>query len=94
MWTLVLWILLFIGGYIIIYFAADVFLDNLKDLCLIYGLSAFIMGSLIIGIDPEESVASITAGAYGLPYIAVGNVIGNSMQKLRVLMTNNLRVAN
>jgi len=37
------------------------------------------MGSLIIGIDPEESIASIMAGINGLPYIAVGNVIGNSI---------------
>ncbi|NVM30755.1 MAG: hypothetical protein HWN65_18080 [Candidatus Helarchaeota archaeon] len=79
MWQIFLWVALFIGGYIIIYFSADVFLDNLKDLCIVYGLSAFIMGSLIIGIDPEESVASIMASANNLPYIAVGNVIGNSI---------------
>ncbi len=79
MWQIILWIFLFIGGYVVIYFAADVFLDNLRDLCIFYGLSAFIMGSLIIGIDPEESVASIMAAANGLPYIAVGNVIGNSI---------------
>ncbi len=70
---------MFIGAYILIYYFADVFLDNLKDVCVVYGLSAFIMGSLIIGIDPEESVASIMAGINGLPYIAVGNVIGNSI---------------
>ena len=79
MWSLILWILLFIGAYIIIYYFADIFLDNLKDVCVVYGLSAFIMGSLIIGIDPEESIASIMAGINGLPYIAVGNVIGNSI---------------
>ncbi|MHA1265909.1 MAG: sodium:calcium antiporter [Candidatus Helarchaeota archaeon] len=76
---IILWILLFLGGYVIIYYAADVFIDNLRDFCLTFGLSAFIMGSLIMGIDPEESVASIMAGINGLPYVAVGNVIGNSI---------------
>ena len=79
MWIILLWILLFIGGFVIIFYSADVFLDNLKELCIVYGLSAFIMGSLIIGIDPEESIASIMASVNGLPYIAVGNVIGNSI---------------
>ena len=58
---LILWILLFIIGYLIIFFSADVFLNNLKDICIIYGISPFIIGAIIIGIDPEESIASIIA---------------------------------
>lgn len=79
MWNLIFWSILFIGGYIVIYFAADLFLDNLKDLCLIYNLSPFIIGILILGIDPEESIASIIAAINGLPYISFGNVVGNSI---------------
>ncbi|HUY00546.1 MAG TPA: hypothetical protein VMV49_13380 [Candidatus Deferrimicrobium sp.] len=79
MWDILLWILLFIGGYIIIYYAADIFIDNLKDFCLVYGLSAFIIGSIVLGIDLEEFIASTVASTNGLPYIAVGNVIGNSI---------------
>ncbi|MFX1497087.1 MAG: sodium:calcium antiporter [Promethearchaeota archaeon] len=82
MWNVLFWILLFIGGYLLIYFAADVFLDNLKELCLIYKLSPFIIGLLVLGIDPEESIASIIAAINGLPYIAIGNVIGNSIFSL------------
>lgn len=82
MFEITIWILLFIGSYVLIYFAADVFLDNLKDICVIYKLSPFIIGLLILGIDPEESIASIIAAANGLPYIAVGNVIGNSILSL------------
>ncbi|MFX0022958.1 MAG: sodium:calcium antiporter [Candidatus Hermodarchaeota archaeon] len=81
---LVLWIPLFIIGYLVIFFAADVFLDNLKDVCLIYGVSPFILGALIIGIDPEESIASIIAALSGLFYISVGNVIGNSIIALTI----------
>ncbi|MFX1450124.1 MAG: sodium:calcium antiporter [Promethearchaeota archaeon] len=73
------WMGLFIGGYLIIFFFADIFIDNLKSLCIIYGVSPFFIGLLILGIDPEETVASIIASIDGLPYIAVGNVIGNSI---------------
>ncbi len=79
MLILIVWLTLFIGSYIVIYFAADLFLDNLKDLCLIYNLSPFIIGMLILGIDPEESIASIIAAINGLPYISFGNVVGNSI---------------
>ncbi len=79
MWVIILWVLLFIGGYLVIFYAADVFIDNLKDLSAVYAISAFITGMLILGIDMEETTASVIAAANGLPYIAVGNVIGNSI---------------
>ncbi|NVM46204.1 MAG: hypothetical protein HWN79_14905 [Candidatus Lokiarchaeota archaeon] len=79
MFNLILWITLFIGSYVVIYFSADLFLDNLKDLCYIYNLSPFIIGMLILGIDPEESIASIIAAINGLPYVSFGNVVGNSI---------------
>lgn len=79
MLNLIVWLSLFMGSYVVIYFAADLFLDNLKDLCLIYNLSPFIIGMLILGIDPEESIASIIAAINGLPYISFGNVVGNSI---------------
>ncbi|MFX0073161.1 MAG: sodium:calcium antiporter [Candidatus Hermodarchaeota archaeon] len=84
MLDLLIFILLFIIGYIIIFFAADLFLDNLKEICIIYGLSPFVIGSLILGIDPEESIASIIAAINGLHHIAVGNVIGNSIIALTI----------
>jgi cation:H+ antiporter len=34
---------------------------------------------LILGIDPEESIASIISALNGLPYISMGNIIGNSI---------------
>ncbi|MBN1799933.1 MAG: hypothetical protein JW891_00410 [Candidatus Lokiarchaeota archaeon] len=70
---------MFILGYLIIFFAADVFLDNLKEICTIYGISPFISGALILGVDPEETIASVIAAINGLSYIALGNVIGNSI---------------
>jgi cation:H+ antiporter len=34
---------------------------------------------LVLGIDPEESIASIIAAINGLPYVSIGNVVGNSI---------------
>ncbi|MBY9016008.1 MAG: hypothetical protein KGD68_09985 [Candidatus Lokiarchaeota archaeon] len=79
MLNLIVWLTLFIGSYLVIYFIADLFIDNLKDLCVLYNLSPFIVGMLILGIDPEESIASIIAAVNGLPYVSIGNVIGNSI---------------
>jgi len=81
MWEIVLWILLLIGAYFLIFFSIDVFLDNLKDLCTAYRLSAFIIGALVvgIGIDLEEFATSTIASANGLPYLAMGNILGNSI---------------
>jgi cation:H+ antiporter len=84
MTVIILWISIFIVGYLIIFFSADIFLDNLKELCIIYGIPSFIIGMLIIGIDPEESIASIVAAINDLSYIAVGNVIGNSIVALTI----------
>ncbi|MHA1299434.1 MAG: sodium:calcium antiporter [Candidatus Helarchaeota archaeon] len=79
---LLIWLIIFIGGYLLIYFFADIFLENLRDLCIIYEVSPFIIGLLILGIDPEESIASILASINGLTYVAIGNVIGNSIISL------------
>lgn len=77
-------ILLFIGAYVVVYFGADVFIDGLKDLCEMHQFSPFIVGLLILGIDPEESVASIFASIEGLQHVAIGNVIGNTIIALAI----------
>ncbi|MFW9902493.1 MAG: sodium:calcium antiporter, partial [Candidatus Thorarchaeota archaeon] len=82
--TIIISIILFIIGYLVIYFAADIFLDNLKALSVLYGISPFVIGALLIGIDPEESIASVIAAINGLSNIAIGNVIGNSVFALTI----------
>jgi len=76
------WLFIFFASYLLIYFSVDFFLDNLKNLCLILKISPFVIGLLVLGIDPEESIASILAAINGLPFIAVGNVMGNSIISL------------
>jgi len=82
--NLFLWMFLFIVGYTVIFFSADLFIDNIKELCLIYNFSPFILGLIILGVDLEETIASVVAAINGLPYIAVGNVIGNSIIALTI----------
>ena len=82
MWDLLFWSIFFIIGYLIIFFSADFFIDNLKEACVIFGVSPFIIGLIVLGIDPEESIASIAASLSGLSYLALGNVIGNTILSL------------
>ena len=81
---IVIWVLVFTGSFLLIYFSADLFIDNLKELGVKHNFSPFVLGLLILGIDPEESIASIVASINRLPYIALGNVIGNSILSLTV----------
>lgn len=73
------WVVVLIVAYLLIYLGADRFIDTLGDLSVTLGTAPFVMGLVVLGIDPEESIASITAAINRLPYVAVGNVIGNSI---------------
>ncbi|WP_287583796.1 hypothetical protein [Candidatus Borrarchaeum sp.] len=77
--NLLAFVFLFIGAYVVVYFGADVFIDGLKDFSEKHHLSPLIIGLLILGVDPEESVASIFASIEGLQHVAIGNVIGNTI---------------
>lgn len=77
--TLIGSILIFIIGYLLIYFFADILIDKLKDISRIKHVSPFIIGLLILGIDVEETIASIQGATAGLAQISIGNVIGNSI---------------
>jgi len=43
---ILLWVLLFLGSYALIYFSADKFIDNLKDLSVLLHVSPFLIGLL------------------------------------------------
>ncbi|MGD9381342.1 MAG: hypothetical protein PVI03_02760 [Candidatus Thorarchaeota archaeon] len=76
---ILLWSLLFIGGYIIIYFLADLIIDTLEDISESFSISPIVLGLLVLGIDLEESIVSLAAAIEGLPYLALGNLIGNTV---------------
>ncbi|UCH05626.1 MAG: hypothetical protein JSW05_05530 [Candidatus Thorarchaeota archaeon] len=74
-----LWSILFLGGYITIYLLADLIIDILEDISESFLISPIVLGLLILGIDLEESIVSLTAAIEGLPYLALGNLIGNTV---------------
>ncbi len=75
----ILWISLFIGGYVSVYFLADFIIDAIKDLSESFSIAPIVLGLLILGIDLEESIVSLVAAADGLPYLSFGNLIGNTV---------------
>ncbi len=72
-------IVVFIVCLVVIFFAADFVLDGIEKIGEISGIPTIILAYILIGIDLEETVASWGASLNGLPHIAVGNVIGNSI---------------
>jgi len=77
--NLTLAILAFFGGMILITWGADALLDGIADLSKYFSLSPLILAFLVMGIDLEETIASIGGALRGLPELAIGNVIGNSI---------------
>jgi len=76
---LFIWIILFIIGYLAIFYSADYIIDVLEDLIEMYTISPLIVGLFILGIDLEESIVSLVAAIDSLPYLSLGNLIGNTI---------------
>jgi cation:H+ antiporter len=72
-------IFLFILAYIIIFYLADYLIDLLEDFIESFTISPIVVGILILGIDLEESIVSVLASVNNLPYLAIGNLIGNTI---------------
>ena len=76
---LLFWMVLFLIGYVVIYFFADYIIDLLEDFSEVYTISPIVIGMFILGIDLEESIVSIVAASGGFPYLSLGNLIGNTI---------------
>lgn len=74
-----IWILLFLISYAFIYYFADYLIDLIEDLSDGFSISPVILGILVLGIDLEESIVSLFAARESLPYLSIGNLIGNSI---------------
>jgi cation:H+ antiporter len=72
-------IFLLLVGFLVIYFSVDYLLDELEEYLETYNISPTIFGVLILGMDIEESIASIFGAIEGLPLLAIGNLVGNSI---------------
>ncbi len=62
-----------------IYLLADFIIDTLGDISRSFSISPLVLGLLILGTDLEESIVSLTAAINGLPYLSLGNLIGNTV---------------
>lgn len=74
-----LWIFLFILGYLINYFAAEFLVEEIIESLERFSLSPVVFGILFLGIEVEESSASLFAAFNGLGQLSMGNLIGNSI---------------
>src|SRR5579885_18265 len=71
-------LLLFIGATLLIV-GADWFLDGAADLARDLGVSAVVIGVLLVGLEPEEMLTAAVASWRGAPALALGNVIGTNV---------------
>ncbi len=63
-------------GTIALVKGADWFIDGAADLARDLGVSALVIGVLLVGLEPEEMLTAAIASGRGAPMLAVGNVIG------------------
>lgn len=77
--SLIWWIFLFIIGYAILFLSAEFLVEEIVESLKRYNISPVVFGVLFLGIEIEESSASIFAAANNLPMLSIGNLIGNSI---------------
>src|SRR5581483_2680479 len=78
-------LLLFIGAALLIV-GADWFLDGAADLARDLGVSAVVIGVLLVGLEPEEMLTAAIASGRGVPALALGNVIGTNVTIITVAL--------
>ena len=77
--SLFIWILVFILGYAILFLSAEFLVEEVIEYLEHFKLSPIVFGVIFLGIEIEESSASIFAAANDLPLLSLGNLIGNSI---------------
>ncbi len=58
---------------------ADWFMDGVRDLAPVLGISAVALGILLASLEPEEMLTAGIASFRGTPTLAVGNVLGTNI---------------
>lgn len=79
-------VFLFIGAIIILNVGADRVLDGLKATCERHVLSPAVVTLLVLGMDLEETGASLAGALAGYPHVAVGNVLGNTILAITITL--------
>jgi cation:H+ antiporter len=63
-------------GAVLLLYGADWFLDGVRDLSRLLGVSALVLGVLLVGLEPEEMLTAAIASARGSSTLAINNVVG------------------
>lgn len=81
-------ILSFLGGCVVLAFAADQFLKSSIVLAKRFGLSEMMIGVVLIGFGTSfaEIVVSAVAALKGQPQLAVGNVLGSNIANIGLVI--------
>ncbi|HEX6556647.1 MAG TPA: sodium:calcium antiporter [Ktedonobacteraceae bacterium] len=86
MFPLFLALILLLIGTVLLVFGADWFLDGAGDLARALGVSALVLGVLLVGLEPEEMLTAAIASGRSAPALAVGNVIGTNVTIVTVAL--------
>ncbi|NHJ04285.1 MAG: sodium:calcium antiporter [Candidatus Heimdallarchaeota archaeon] len=79
-------ILFFILGIILVIWGADATLDGIEEISKRFNFSPILFAILLLGIDLEELVSSIIAAINGKTETAIGNVIGNTIISISLIL--------
>jgi cation:H+ antiporter len=77
--TLVIALLLFVGGAVLAVFATERLLEGLVSLALLLHLSAFAVGVVLSGLEAENIAVGLAAGGRGAAPVALGTVFGGAI---------------
>lgn len=72
-------IILLVVGIGIILWSAERLTDGVLGAAASFALSAFFVGALVSGFEPENLVTGVVANFEGLPQVALGTVIGSAV---------------
>ena len=77
--TIILDLVLVVLGAVLLLYGADWFLDGVRDLAGVLGISTLVLGILLVGLEPEEMLTAALASGRGIPALAINNVIGTNV---------------
>lgn len=72
-------LVLIVLSAVLLLYGADWFLDGVRDLARVLGLSTLVLGILLVGLEPEEMLTAALASGRGIPELAINNVIGTNV---------------
>jgi cation:H+ antiporter len=70
---------LLVGGALLLIKGADWFMDGIEDVAKVWGISLFVLGVILAGLEPEEMLTAAIASGRGDPALAIGNVLGTNI---------------